>query len=94
MEYGDVQRPKYEYEPYDENLENNIDRAMANDYEDNSSYYQRSDEYSYSDDSYYEDNQRDYQHDDFDTKDSKVERNVVDESSESVVRRHFDKFKR
>ncbi len=94
LEYGDVQRPKYEYEPYDENLENNIDRAMANDYEDNSSYYQRSDEYSYSDDTYYEDNQIDYQHDDFDTKDSKVERNVVDESSESVVRRHFDKFKR
>ena len=94
MEYRDVQRPKYEYEPYDENLENNIDRAMANDYEDDSSYYQRSDEYSYSDDSYYEDNQRDYQYDDFDTKDSKVERNAVDESSESVVRRHFDKFKR
>ena len=94
LKYGDVQRPKYEYEPYDENLEHNINRAMANDYEDDSRYYQRSDEYSYSDDSYYEDNQRDYQYDDFDTKDSKVETNHVDESSESVVRRHFDKFKR
>ena len=94
LEYGDVQRPKYEYEPYDENLEHNINRAMANEYEDDSHYNQRRDEHLYNNDNYYEDNQRDYQYDDVDTKDSKVERNAVDESSESVVRRHFDKFKR
>ena len=94
LEYGDVQRPKYEYEPYDENLEHNINRAMTNEYEDDFNYKQRRDEHSYNNDNYYEDNQRDYQYDDLDTKDSKVERNTVDESSESVVRRHFDKFKR
>ncbi|MEE1157044.1 MAG: PH domain-containing protein [Methanobrevibacter sp.] len=106
LESNNVQRPKYEYEPYDESLEQNINRAMTNEYENDSYHNQRREEYSYKDnnrydnsqreyhdDGYYGNTQREYQYDDFDAKDSKPEKNV-DESSEKVIKRHFDKFKK
>ena len=95
LNYNNVnQRPKYEYEPYEQNLEKNINRAM-NDYENpnnqrRETYYEEVRQYSYDNDDYYNNEREVYQNE----KDSKSRDKKTDESSESVIKRHFDKFKK
>lgn len=99
LNYNNVnQRPKYEYEPYGQNLEQNINRAM-NDFEspnDNnqSGYYNEvRQNYSYDEEDYYNNNEKETYKNNSNRKDSKSDsRNV--ESSEKVIKRHFDKFKK
>jgi membrane protein YdbS with pleckstrin-like domain len=104
LDYDNNQRTKYEYEPYGDSLEHNINRAMDSGYESyedspssyqNDSYYrgERNDYYGESND-YYDDNEGDYSYDGDGEKDSNSQKNDVDESSEKVIKRHFDKFKR
>ncbi len=93
------QKPKYEYEPYEENLEKNINRAM-NDFEapnDNNqgAYYEEvRQNYSHDEDDYYHNNEREVYQNGTSKKDSKSNSKKIDESSESVIQRHFDKFKK
>ena len=93
LDYNDVQRPKYEYEPYDEHLEHNINRAMDegfesyNDSQNDSYYNEEINNDSYSND-YYDDESQSPERGN-DKKDSKDNA----ESSERVIKRHFDKFK-
>ena len=97
INYQNPQRNRYEYEPYEESLEHNIDRAMynqesSNDYENRNYYQEASNNYSHSDGDYYNDDDSSYveslRMDDSSQKES------VDDSRESVIQRHFDKFKR
>ena len=104
LNYNNAQQPKYEYEPYNENLENNIDRAMNNEYEsygnspdpynDASNYNGARPDYSNGDDYYYQENENKFSYNEDVKKDSNSQKNNVDESSESVIKRHFDKFKK
>lgn len=91
LNYNNVQRPKYEYEPYDENLEQNINRAMNREFESynnpqNDSYYNE----EINNDYYYDEVQSPNNED---VKNDSDEKDDV-ESSESVIKRHFDKFKK
>ena len=104
LNYNNVQQPRYEYEPYDESLENNINRAMNNEYEsyhnspnsyrEDSYYNEVRNDYSRSNDDYYQENENDFSFDERNQKDSNSQKNNMDESSESVIKRHFDKFKK
>ncbi|AMD17122.1 hypothetical protein TL18_03230 [Methanobrevibacter sp. YE315] len=86
------QNPKYEYEPYDD-FENNVNYIMEdlepqNDYpQDN--YYDRQEEYSYGQDYHdledYSDNHINNHQDD---------QGEPNDSSETAIRRHFDKFRK
>lgn len=90
--------PKYNYEPYDDRFNNNVNRIVEdlqpNRYSEDSYYNRVRDDYSYSDDDYYEEigaqNYSDRGAEDL----SKSRSNDVDESSEKVIRRHFDKFRK
>ena len=50
--------------------------------------------YSRSDDDYYYNYDEEYQYNDYSRKDDESQKNDVDDSSETVIKRHFDKFKR
>lgn len=97
---------RYEYEPYDDDLDYNMNRVMDNSndaimYEGqrngfpNESYYDevrdnysnRNDDYSqnYGSERYYNEGHEKTHHND---------QEQVDDSSETVIRRHFDKFKK
>ena len=95
LDYNNVQRPKYEYEPYDGNLQHNINRAMQggsksyNNSQNDSYYNEEINNDSYSNDDY--DNEIQSSNTEHKKKDS-TEKNKV-QSSESVIKRHFDKFK-
>ena len=91
LDYNNVQRPKYEYEPYDENLEHNINRAMSGGFESynnpqNNSYYNE----EVTNDYYYDERQAP------ENEEVKIDSSKKDdaESSENVIKRHFDKFKK
>ena len=95
IDYNNIQRPKYEYEPYDENLEHNINRAMSGGFESYNdsqydSYYNGETNNDSNSNDYYDDEMQ-YPEREDDKKDS-IEKDDV-ESSESVIKRHFDKFK-
>ncbi len=100
ISYQEPQRNRYQYEPYEESLEHNINRAMSSDYEstkhynDGSYYDEVSSNYSRSDDDYYYNYDEEYQYNDYSRKDDESQKNDVDDSSETVIKRHFDKFKR
>ncbi|WP_298523630.1 PH domain-containing protein [uncultured Methanobrevibacter sp.] len=100
---------KYEYEPYGDDLDYNVERVMntsrdniiyegsSNDFSNDGYYNEVRDNYSRNDRDYYQDNERQYYNNDIDDKNYQNEQNQVDEtddSSEKVIRRHFDKFKR
>ena len=95
LDYNNVQRPKYEYEPYDGNLQHNINRAMQggsksyNNSQNDSYYNEEINNDSYSNGDY--DNEIQSSNTEHKKKDS-TEKNKV-QSSESVIKRHFDKFK-
>ena len=91
--------PKYDYEPYEERFDNNVNRIVddlqdRNSYSEDSYYNRVRDDYSYSNNDYYEDiGAQSYNNED--RKDSsKKHSSNVDESSEKVIRRHFDKFRK
>ena len=96
---------KYEYEPYGDEVQYNIDRAMDSfhspRYEEpirsaeDEYYNQKRRSYSYIEDDYYEDdgtelyyNDPDPDHDSYDYKE------MVEDTGENPIRRHFDKFKK
>ena len=100
LNYNNVRQPKYQYEPYDASLENDINRAMNNEYDSPNSYQKNSyynevmDDYSRSNDDYYQDNEMESQYNEDVKKDSNSQKDNIDESSETVIKRHFDKFKK
>ena len=104
LNYNNAQQPKYEYEPYNENLENDINRAMNNEYEsygdspepynNASNYNEARSDYSDSNDYYYHENENKFSYNEDVKKDSNSQQNNMDESSEKVIKRHFDKFKK
>lgn len=114
-------RNKYEYEPYDDDLDYNVERVMntsndniryegsnsfsndsiryegSNSFSNDSYYNEVRDNYSQRDDDYYHDTEREYYNNAGNDKTYQNEQRQVDEnddSSEKVIRRHFDKFKR
>ena len=96
LNYDTVQRPRYEYEPYGESLENEISRAMnASNYSQGDSYYNEvRRDYSYSSDDEYYDTEEQFIYDAPHVQESSPAQEEVAESSEKIIRRHFDKFKR
>ena len=103
INYQNPQRNRYEYEPYEESLEHNINRAMSDDYYSyddsrnsyqNESYYDEvRDNYSYGEDNVYYDSQ-DYSSYNEYQNDEDFQKSDDDDSSETVIKRHFDKFKK
>lgn len=101
--YQENTRKEYEYEPYHDEYragENRIyddgsfNDQSSNHYSQRTQYNELRNDYSYSNDDYYSNNDYDsYYNEDVekDVRDKKID---VDESSEKVIRRHFDKFKR
>lgn len=97
---------QYEYEPYEDEFEYRMDRVMSNSSDNiiyegapntfsNDAHYNESrDDYSYgSDETYhYDDGETNYneKYENF----NQNEQEQVDVSSEKVIRRHFDKFKK
>lgn len=83
------QRHKYEYEPYDNGLNNSSSKPSRDSY-----YNQVRDNYSYNEDAYYQNNDV---NDDYNEDVNEYPINEpedMDNSSEKVIRRHFDKFKK
>ena len=100
---------KYEYEPYVDELDYNTDRVVNNSRENiryeggpnafsGDTYYNEvRDDYSHVDEDYYQNNEPEIQHDERAENNYQDEQSHVDEkddSSETVIRRHFDKFKK
>lgn len=91
-------RNNYEYEPYNDAFVSNANDIVdelqpRNSYSEDSYYNRVRDEYSYSNDDYYDDISTQNYNDDAYSQDSKNDKNDVVESSENVIRRHFDKFR-
>ncbi len=88
---------KYDYEPYDDRFNNNVNRIvddLQSDYSNDGYYNKFSGDYSYSNDDYYENIEaQDYYNGDANEA-SRNHSGNVDESSENVIRRHFDKFRK
>ena len=97
LSFDDNASHSYEYEPYDAGRTRDNVRTQ-NRFSQDSYYNEVRDEYSYSDDDYYQNNQRsDYYNEDagqFSQNDADDVDVVVDDSSQSAIRRHFDKFKK
>lgn len=107
--FQEDRRNRYEYEPYGDDLDYNLNRAMnnsndniiyegsSNTFSDESYYNERMNDYSYGDDNYYQNNEPERYNDDSINRNYKNNQEHVDEidnSSETVIRRHFDKFKK
>ena len=98
-----TQAPKYnnyEYEPYMDDVDYNVGRAMDSinsgrgGYSEDSYYNEVRSEYSYRDDDYYDDNGSEIYYNDPDPETYEPAQSDVDDSSETAIRRHFDKFKK
>lgn len=100
---------KYEYEPYSDNLDYNVDRVMntskdniryegsPNTFSNDDYYNEVRDNYSNGGRDYYQDNESDIYHNGSDDRvyqNGQEQVDEVDDSREKVIRRHFDKFKR
>ncbi len=102
LNFEEEKRHNYEYEPYmKDSLEDNIEGAVnnrGNGLHDNDYYNESTDDYSYSDDDYYGENEAELYYNDPDIQDSKFEENDIGaqtkDSKETIIRRHFDKFKK
>ncbi len=95
FENSSKSRHEYEYEPYIDKFGNDVDGIVEefepqNDYS-NESYHANIDDYSYNDDNYYDDIDLQIKHDDNHVE---VSNNDQDNSSEKVIKRHFEKFKK
>ena len=75
----------YEYEPYNNEYSNSPNRYSQDNY-----YNQLRDEYSYVEDEYYQDDSEIYYNDGVD----EFTHDDADDSSQDVIKRHFDKFKK
>ena len=82
-------RHTYEYEPYNNGFNNS-----PNNPPEETHYNPVRDEYSYSDDDYYQDNGTELYYNDGVDEFDKNEVEDVDDSSQSAIQRHFDKFKK
>lgn len=91
---GYQQRPNYEYEPYEESYVRNNNFESRNHYPEDSYYDRVRDEYSYSEDSYYENNDSQFNYNDASSQSPHNDSRNIEESSENVIKRHFDKFKK
>ena len=104
-QYDDYGRDSVAYEPNESYDDYGRDSAAyesnsirydepSNQYSDKSYYNEVRDEYSYRDDEYYQNNGREVHYND-DANNNVQDKSVdVDDSSEKVIRRHFDKFKK
>ena len=106
FEFQQQRQAQYEYEPYGDEFDYEMERAMSNSNDNiqfeggsntfsNGSYYNEiRDDYSQGRDDYYHyDDDKTYYdegHENF----NKNQPEQVDDSSEKVIRRHFDKFKK
>ncbi|MBQ6630057.1 MAG: PH domain-containing protein [Methanobrevibacter sp.] len=106
FDFEQQKNSQYEYEPYEDEFDYRMDRAMSdsndnilyeggmNTFSNNAHYNEVSDDYSYSDDETYQyDGERNHYNERSD-KSHQNEQEQVDVSSETVIRRHFDKFKK
>lgn len=105
FDYSDNEINRYEYEPYDDNLDYNMNRAIdssngsmmyeesRNTFSDDSYYNEVRDEYSYRNNNYSQNNNHEMHHDEGNERNYQNEQKQLD-SSETVIRRHFDKFKK
>ena len=82
-------RHTYEYEPY----ENGLGRSQNAPHKD-THYNQPMDEYSYGGDDYYQNNDSQMHYDERVEERPKNESEDMDDTSQKVIQRHFDKFKR
>ncbi|MBE6495497.1 MAG: PH domain-containing protein [Methanobrevibacter thaueri] len=83
------QHHTYEYEPYSDRYNNPSNGRSQDNY-----YNQIRDEYSMGGDDYYHNNNPQSQYNEGVEKHQEIEPNDVDDASQDVIRRHFDKFKR
>ena len=93
---------RYEYEPYDDRFENNVNR-IVDDLQQNDAYHEDAyynnvrDDYSYGGDDYYENIGAQSHYNDVADNFSKNRSDNVDdgpESSEKAIKRHFERFKK
>ena len=90
--YNEERYNRYEYEPYDDNAIRF--EGASNSYQNDSNYNQVVDEYSNNDDQYYRNNGFEVHYNEPPENDAHDEPMDMDDSSEKVIRRHFDKFKK
>lgn len=91
LNFEEEKRHNYEYEYYGQD-------SLERNNQDGRSYYNESmDDYSYEDDYYYEENEGELYYNDEDIQDSKFAKEDIDtqtqDSKETIIKRHFDKFK-
>ncbi|WP_299525394.1 PH domain-containing protein [uncultured Methanobrevibacter sp.] len=101
LNFEEEKRHNYEYEPYhDDYLERNIGEAidnLDNDYPDRNQYNETMNDYSYGDEDYYVENEGELYYNDPDNQDTQLEEthhHQANDSKETIIRRHFDKFKK
>ncbi|WP_458405763.1 PH domain-containing protein [Methanobrevibacter sp.] len=82
-------RHTYEYEPYNNGFNNPSNQNSQDNY-----YNKVRDKYSYSDDDYYQNNDSELYYNDGVDKFVESEEEDMEDSSQKVIRRHFDKFKK
>lgn len=85
----DSPKHKYDYEPYDSSYS-----KPSNNYSQDNYYNQMGEEYSYNNKDHYSDNESEIYYDDGINEYSQNDVDDIDDSSEKVIRRHFDKFKK
>ncbi len=93
LTYQNEERPTYEYEYFDE------ENYLKNNNKNKSYYNEVRDKYSTSDEDYFEENEPELYYNDPDFQDEKLEQKDTDDSSvnnnkETIIKRHFDKFKK
>ena len=81
------QRPSYEYEPYD-------DFKSRRSYSEGNYYDRVRDDYSYGGEDFYENNDSQFNYNEDSSQVTNIDSGNVEESSENVIKRHFDKFKK
>ncbi|MBP3790758.1 MAG: PH domain-containing protein [Methanobrevibacter sp.] len=83
------QHHTYEYEPFERGYNNSPNSDSQDSY-----YNQIRDEYSYSNDNHYQNNGPEPYYNDGVDEFAQSEEKDIDDSSQDVIRRHFDKFKK
>ena len=86
---GQHPRHTYEYEPYDSGFNNSRNLRQNN-----NQYNRMGDDYSYGNEDYYQNNGRQSYYDEAVDERPQNEPESVDASSQRVIQRHFDKFKK
>lgn len=100
LNFKEETKHDYEYESYDDYLERNIGEAinnMDNSYHDRIYYNESKGDYSYDDEDYYNKNDAELYYNDPDNQDTKFEETLphqTNDSKETIIKRHFDKFKK